>query len=115
MLDGNTHHRSLSTDHAAPAGVIAAVARVDGAMAVLPAGFPLRQATFRRRMDYLAVQAPGHAAMIVPQFFRTSGPTTIVTEDGVEVSRHMVLLMLNLSERVERVLGELSAPGAGER
>ena len=114
MLDDSFDERSTDPTPA-PAGVIATIARMDGATAVLPAGFPLRQATFRCRRDYLVVRAPGHAVMVVPQFFRLAGPTTLVTEDGVELSRHMVLLMLNLSERVERVLEELTRPGAGER
>ena len=114
MLDGNSRDPWTGPTPHRP-GVIATIARMDGAMAVLPAGFPLRQATFRGRKDYLVVRAAGHPAIVVPQFFRPSGPTTIMTEDGAEVSRYMVLLMLNISERIERVLGELSRPGAGER
>lgn len=114
MPDGKFLERSAGPG-APPARVVAAIARADGVTAVLPAGFPLRQATFQCRRDYLVVRAAGHAAMVVPRFFQAAGPTTIVTEDGIEVSRHMVLLMLNLSKRVERALGELSRPGLGER
>ena len=42
------------------------------------------------------------------------GLTTLATEDGVEISRHMVLLISNLSARVETALKAVAVPGANE-
>jgi len=90
------------------------IAGADGAAAVLPAGYPLRQATFVRRKEHLLVRAQGHPDVFVPRFFAGGGQTTLITGDGMEMSRHMVLLMLNVSERMGRVLSELAMPGGRE-
>lgn len=90
------------------------LAPVDGTAAVLPAGFPLREAAFIRHRDHLLVRAAGRPDVIVPRFFGDAGQTTLVTRNGVEMSRHMVLLMLNVSKRVERVLSELAMPAGRE-
>ena len=87
------------------------IAGADGATAVLPAGYPLRQATFVCRKEHLLVRAQGHPDVFVPRFFAGGGQTTLITGDGMEMSRHMVLLMLNVSERMGRVLSELAMPG----
>jgi len=79
-------------------------------MAILPAGYPLRRSTFTRRGGHLVVKAPQVPEVIVARFFGDGGQTTLATEDGVELSRHMVLLMSNLSSRVEKALDVLAAP-----
>lgn len=84
-----------------------------GTAAILPAGFPLRHARFRRLGRHLFAHAPGHPGVVVRDFFAGGVKTTLVTEDGVELSRHMVLLMANLSTRLEKALTELSIPGEG--
>lgn len=94
-----------------PAASLARIAPVEGTIAVLPAGYPLRQASFVRHGVHLRVRAPGHPDVYVPRFFGTGAQTTLITRDGFEMSRHMVLLMLNVSERVGRVLSELAMPG----
>ena len=78
--------------------------------AILPAGYPLRRSTFTRRGSHLVVKAPRFPEVVVARFFGGGGQTTLMTEDGIELSRHMVLLMSNLSARVEQALGALAAP-----
>lgn len=78
--------------------------------AVLPAGYPLRLSTFTRLGNHLVVKAPRSPDVVVARFFGDGGQTTLATEDGVELSRHMILLMSNLSARVEKALGALAAP-----
>jgi len=80
------------------------------AVAHLPAGYPLRKADFIRRNEHLIVRAPGQPEVLVPRFFSDSGQSTLLTGDGIEVSRHMVLLMSNLSFRVEKALSALASP-----
>jgi len=87
--------------------VIFAPAR--GSTAVLPAGFPLRAATFIRRGGHLVIRASGHPDAFVPRFFSGGSQTTVATDDGIEISRHMVLLMSSLSQRVATALGSLTA------
>jgi len=91
--------------------LLATIAGTSGTAAVFPAGFPLRRATFIRRREHLLVRAAGHAEVMVPRFFCDGGQTTLVTRDGIEMSRHTVLLMLNVSERMGRVLSEMAMPG----
>ncbi len=78
--------------------------------AILPAGYPLSRSTFTRRGGHLVVKAPGSPEVVVARFFGDGGQTTLATEDGVELSRHVILLMSNLSARVEKALGALAAP-----
>ena len=78
--------------------------------AILPAGYPLRNSTFTRLGGHLVVKAPRSPDVVVARFFGDGGQTTLATEDGVELSRHMILLMSNLSARVEKALGALAAP-----
>lgn len=78
--------------------------------AILPAGYPLRRSTFTRLGRHLIVKAPRFPEVVVARFFGDGGQTTLATEDGVELSRHMILLMSNLSARVEKALGALAAP-----
>lgn len=85
-----------------------------GTTAILPAGYPLRRATFKQIKGHLLVRVPHHPEILVRRYFADEGLTTLVTEDGVEMSRHMVLLMSNLSARVETALKALAVPGAGE-
>lgn len=80
-------------------------------VAVLPAGYPLRLSSFTRRREHLIVQAPHCPEIAIPRFFSGGGQTALATEDGVEVSRHMVLLMSNLSSRVEQALRAMAGPG----
>jgi hypothetical protein len=94
------------------AEVLTTIAPTVDTAAVFPAGYPLRQASFIRRRDHLAAIAAGHAEIIVPWFFAGGAITTLVTRDGMQMSRHMVLLMLNMSTRMERVLNELAVPRA---
>ena len=77
--------------------------------AILPAGYPLRRSTFTRLGGHLVVKAPRSPEVVVARFFGDGGQTTLATEDGVELSRHMVLLMSNLSTRVEKALDALAA------
>jgi hypothetical protein len=78
--------------------------------AILPAGYPLRLSTFTRLGKHLVVKAPRSPDVVVGRFFGDGEQTTLATEDGVELSRHIILLMSNLSARVEKALGALSAP-----
>jgi len=89
------------------------LAPIEGAVAHLPAGYPLRKADFIRKNEHLIVRAPQQPEVLVPRFFSGGGPSTLLTGDGIEVSRHMVLLMSNLSHRVEKALSALASP-AGE-
>ena len=81
-------------------------------VAHLPAGYPLRKADFIRRKEHLLVYAPNAPEILVPRFFTNGGQATVRTGDGVEVSRHMVLLMSNLSHRVEKALNVLAKPNS---
>ncbi len=82
-----------------------------GGTAILPARYPLRRATFTQRKKHLFVQASGFPEIAIPRFFAGGGQTTLATEDGVEISRHMILLMSNLSARVEKALSAMAVPG----
>lgn len=110
MPDNNAARPPRTRDRGRPAALVA-IAGSHGTTAVFPVGYPLRQATFLCRKDHLLVRAAGHADVVVPRFFGGGGQTTLMTGDGVEMSRHMVLLMLNMSERVGRALNELAMPG----
>ena len=107
------NHSTGRTPQAAP--VVAEIARTVGDVAIFPAGFPLRGATFESRNSHLVARAPGRPDVIVPRFFNGGGQTTLATADGAEISRHMAILLLNLSDRMGRVFDELSMPGTGER
>lgn len=89
---------------------VTVLAPVRGDTAILPAGYPLRRAMYSRRKSHLIVRAPGHPRVMVPHFFTDAAQTTLVTGDGIEVSRHMVMLMSSLSSRVEKALSALAAP-----
>lgn len=88
------------------------IAPTHGTTAVLPARYPLRRATYSRKKEHLYVQVDGFPEIAVPRFFSEDGQTMLATEDGVEISRHMVLLMSNLSSRVEKALNAMSVPAA---
>ena len=90
--------------------MVTVLAPVRGITAILPAGYPLRRATFSRKKSHLIVQAHGHPRVVVPHFFTNAAQTTLVTGDGIEVSRHMVMLMSSLSSRVEKALSALAVP-----
>jgi|GEM_PF-4638805 len=104
-------NRPPSMGESRPAAPLARIAPIAGTAAVFPAAYPLRQASFARHGVHLRARAPGHPDVYVPWFFGAGAQTTLLTRDGMEMSRHMVLLMLNVSGRVERALGELAAPG----
>lgn len=91
-----------------PSGVTVLAPKLDK-VAVLPEGYPLRRSSFTRRGEHLIVQGPESPEIVVPRFFSGGNQTTLATEDGVELSRHMVLLMSNLSFRVEQALSALAA------
>ena len=90
------------------------IASTRDTVAVLPAGYPLRRATFKQRKGHLLVRAAHHPEILIRRYFADEKLTTLSTEDGVEMSRHMVLLMSNLSARVETALRALAITGAGE-
>ena len=90
--------------------MVTILAPVRGTTAILPAGYPLRRAAFSRKKSHLIVQTHGHPRVVVPHFFTNAGQTTLMTGDGIEVSRHMVMLMSNLSSRVEKALSALAVP-----
>jgi len=113
MLDNTATRPPLVRDRRA-AAALTLIAGADGSTAVLPAGYPLRQASFLCRGEHLLVRAAGHPDVVVPRFFGEGHQTTLATRDGMEMSRHMVLLMLNISIRVGRVLGELAVPSGVE-
>ncbi len=110
-MHNNQAKRPPIDSDAGPAAPLARIAPTIDTAAVFPAGYPLRQASFARRRDHLFVTAAGQPEFIVPWFFAGGGQTTLVTRDGMEMSRHMVLLMLNISDRMGRVLDELAVPG----
>jgi hypothetical protein len=93
-----------------PTATLSMLAPTDDTIAIFPAGFPLHQAAFIRHRHHLLVRAAGRADVIVPRFFHGGGQTTLATRDGMEMSRHMVLLRLGLSARIERALDELAVP-----
>ena len=95
----------------ANAAALTVIAPSRGTTAVLPARYPLRLATFTKRKEHLFVEAPGFPEIAIPRFFAGGGQATLATEDGVEISRHMVLLMSNLSARVEKALSAMAVPG----
>lgn len=76
--------------------------------AVLPSGYPLRIASFTRKGAHLVVEAELFPKVVVPRFFEGGGQTRVANEDGVEISRHLVLLMTNLSSRVTLALNGLA-------
>jgi len=88
-------------------GAVSILAQCRDHVAFLPSGYPLRCSTFSRREKHLVVQAPDCPEVIVAKFFGGANLTTLATVDGVQVSRHMVLLMSNLSSRVEEALSGL--------
>lgn len=114
MFDGfgNLSAPPPSKPHGADRVTILAAPK--GTTAVLPAGYPLKNATFGRFRGHLSVTAPGRPEVVVPRFFSHPVLTTLATEDGAELSRHMVLLMSNLSDRMEHALRELAIPRGGE-
>ena len=91
-------------------GLVTVLAPVRGHTALLPAGYPLRRAAFSRMKSHLIVQAHGHPPVVVPHFFTNAAPTTLLTGDGIEMSRHMVMLMSSLSSRVEKAPSALAVP-----
>lgn len=97
--------------NADPGGVLTVIAPRNGTVAILPAEYPLRRASFAQRKGHLFVTVPGSPEIMVPRFFAGGGQTTLMTEDGVEISRHMVLLMLNLSARVQTALDAIESIG----
>lgn len=106
----NSHSGPMNLDSASAAD-LTVIAPTRGTTAILPAEYPLRRATFIQRKEHLLVQAPGFPEIMIPRFFAGGGQTTLATEDGVEISRHMVLLMSNLSSRVEKALSAMAVPG----
>lgn len=86
------------------------IAPTQGKTAYLPAGYPLKRASFTRKKAHLVIQAPESPEILVPQFFSCGEQATIATEDGVEISRHIVLLMSNLSYRIDKVLSAMVSP-----
>ncbi len=90
--------------------LVTVLAPVRGVTAILPAGYPLRWATFSRKKSHLIVQAHGHPRVVVTHFFTNGGQTALVTGDGIKMSRNMVMLVSNLSSRVEKALSALAAP-----
>ncbi len=95
-----------------PVAELTIITPTHGTTAVLPARYPLRRAAFSRKKAHLYVQVDGFPEIAVPRFFSDGGQTTLATEDGVEISRHMVLLMSNLSSRVEKALNAMAVPAA---
>jgi hypothetical protein len=91
--------------------VVTILATHRGKSAILPKGYPLRCASFTRKGAHLVVEAEHFPQAFVPRFFDGGGQTTVATEDGLEVSRHIILLMTNLSSRVALALSALAAPG----
>ena len=79
-------------------------------VALLPLGYPLKRSSFNRRGMHLIVQGPNCPEIVVAKFFGDGGQTTLATEDGAEVSRHLVLVMSSLSSRVEEALNALAGP-----
>ncbi len=77
--------------------------------AILPEGYPLRSATFVRKGAHLVVEAELFPKVVVPRFFDGGGQTKIVAENGTEISRHLILLMSNLSSRVAIALNAMNA------
>ncbi len=106
----NSHFGPMNLDSTSAAD-LTVIAPSRGTTAILPASYPLRQATFIQRKGHLLVQASGFPEIMIPRFFAGGGHTTLATEDGVEISRHMVLLMSNLSSRVEKALSAMAFPG----
>ncbi|NQV83272.1 MAG: hypothetical protein HQ494_05575 [Rhodospirillales bacterium] len=90
--------------------VVTILATQRGKVAILPKGYPLRSATFSRKGAHLVVEAEHFPQVVVPWFLNGGDQTTVATEDGVEISRHMILLMTNLSSRVALALNALAAP-----
>ena len=88
--------------------LITVLARTQGTSAILPGGYPLRSATFARKGAHLMVTADHFPEVMVPRFFDGGNQTTLETEDGVEISRHLILLMTNLSSRVALALNALA-------
>lgn len=107
----NNHAERPPIDrNSSPDAALVRIAPTEGTTATFPCCYPLRQASFIRRRSHLAAIAAGHPEFVVPWFFAGGAVTTLVTRDGMEMSRHMVLLMLNMSERMERVLSQLAVP-----
>ena len=79
-------------------------------VAILPGGYPLRSATFTRKGAHLVVEGKHFPQVFVARFFDFGGQTKVATEDGVEIFRHMILLMTNLSSRLALALNALSSP-----
>jgi hypothetical protein len=92
------------------AAALTIIAPTHGTTAVLPARYPLRRAAYSRKKAHLYVQADGFPEIAVPRFFSDCGQTTLATEDGTEISRHMIFLILNLSSRVEKALNAMAVP-----
>ncbi len=60
------------------------IAPIRDKAAVLPAGYPLRRATFKQMKGHLLVRAPHHPEFQVRRFFADEKLTTLATEDGVK-------------------------------
>ena len=91
--------------------LVTVLAPTQGSSAIFPGGYPLHSATFTRKGVHLMVSADHFPEVMVPKFFGGAHQTTLVTEDGVEISRHMILLMTNLSTRVALALNALAGGG----
>jgi hypothetical protein len=87
--------------------VVTILAVTRGKTAILPEGYPLRSAGFDRKGAHLIVEAELFPKVVVPRFFDSGGPTKIAVENGIEISRHLILLMINLSSRVAFALNLL--------
>jgi len=108
---GAHEHQSGVPELADWRGVVTILAPSRGTTAILPEGYPLGGATFIRKGAHLVVEAGLFPKAIVPRFFDGGGQTKIAAENGIEISRHLILLMANLSSRVTFALNALAAPG----
>ncbi len=95
-----------------PVAELTILAPTHGTTAVLPARYPLRRATYSRKKEHLCIQADGFPEIAVPRFFSDCGQTALATEGGTKISRHLVLLILKLSSRVEKALNAMAVPTA---
>ncbi len=88
--------------------IVTILAVTRGKTAFLPAGYPLRSAIFDRKGAHLVIEAEFFPKVIVPRFFNGGGQTKIAVENGTEISRHLILLMTNLSSRVALALNAMA-------
>ena len=96
---------NVSSGEDAPNAVLMSAAA--GAPVVLPAGVSLADASFSRSGADLVVAAPGHAPVVIRDFFKGETPPALVSADGAQIPGDLAAHLAG-----PEAAGKLAAAGA---